>query len=283
MSGGNATNVGRSRSEIYDSEASPPALWAEIRDLYKYRYMIQELTKRNLKLRYKRSLLGVAWTMVNPLLTMLVLFVVFSSLFSVSVPNYSIYLLSGLLLWNFFSQSTIACARDLLAGGGVLRRIRVPRSIFAVASINTGIVNILLALLPLALFMVLVGHPFLPSLFFLPVSLLVVALFALGVGMLLSSLAIGFTDVIEMFQILMLAWMYLTPVFYPENILDDKFQWILDWNPMYSIMLVFRDPIYQGTLPDSIAFLKALFWALLLLILGAYFFIKKSDQIPYQV
>ena len=113
----------------------------EIRSLVKYRFLIGELILRNIKTRYKRSLLGVAWTMVNPLLTMLVMTVVFSQLFAYDIPRYPVYILTGLLMWNFFSETTVSATRNLIWSSKLLKRIYIPKSLFATAAVGTGLVN----------------------------------------------------------------------------------------------------------------------------------------------
>lgn len=268
---------------FFDSSKRVHPVLEEITGVFKFSNLIFELIARNIKIRYKRSILGVAWTMINPLLTMLVLTVVFSQLFHLSLPNYSVYLLSGLLLWNFFAQSTIACIKDLMYGGGILRNLRIPKSVFAIAAIGTGIVNISLSLVPLALIMFIEGIGFHWQLIFIPIAILICSIFTLGIGLLVSSLSIGFADVGEMYQIFLLAWMYLTPIFYPPEILADKYVWIVKLNPMFYILKVFRSPIYSGEFPETNVVVVALISAVLSLVIGGYLFAKKSDKIPYLV
>lgn len=172
----------------YDSAHQQLRIFSEIRSLFKYRHLINELISRNIKSRYKRSVLGVAWTMINPLLTMLVLYIVFSQLFAISIPRYAVYLLSGLLLWNFFAQSTVAAIRDLVWSGGLLQRISIPRSLFALAAVGTGLVNLLLALIPLAIIGFISGSKLSWALFFLPLALILAAIFSFHYRTLFASI-----------------------------------------------------------------------------------------------
>jgi ABC-2 type transport system permease protein len=268
---------------IYDSDAERKPILDEIRALVRYRTLLGELILRNIKTRYKRSVLGIAWTMINPMLTMLVLTIVFSQLFAFSVPQYPVYLLSGLLLWNFYSQTTVASIKDLIWSGGLLKRIFVPRGLFAVAAVGTGIVNLVLSLVPLGIIVFLTDSPIGLSLFFLPVSILIAGMFALGVGLGLSTLAVYFTDIVDMYQIILLAWMYLTPIFYPVEILAPKFQWLIRINPMYYILECFRMPIYLGALPDSGTLVGAVISAIVVLFIGSWVFVRKSDEFPYYI
>jgi ABC-type polysaccharide/polyol phosphate export permease len=265
----------------YDSSHQQLRIFSELHALFKYRHLISELISRNIKSRYKRSILGVAWTMINPLLTMLVLYIVFSQLFAHSIPRYAVYLLSGLLLWSFFAQSTVAAIRDLVWSGGLLQRIAIPRSLFALAAVGTGLINLLLALIPLAIVAFISGSKLSWALFFLPVSLMLAAIFSLGVGLGLSSMAVFFTDIVDMYQIILLAWMYLTPILYPIEILPEQFRGFLIANPMYYILECFRMPIYLGVLPSIDILIKATLAATLSLFLGSWLFVRKYNDFAY--
>ncbi|MBM3152840.1 MAG: ABC transporter permease, partial [Chloroflexi bacterium] len=204
----------------YDSARRPPAALEELRGVFKYRDLIYLLVHRDVVTRYKRSVLGIAWTMINPLGTMLVLTVVFSQLFH-AIEGYPVYVLSGLLAWTFFSQTTVSSLTQTIWGGSLFHRIYLPRTTFAVSAIGAGLVNAFLTLFPMAAIMLLVGVPLRATMLFVPVSLMILAAFALGVGLLVSTVAVNFPDVVEMFQVLLMAWMYLTPVIYPPEIIPD--------------------------------------------------------------
>lgn len=267
----------------YDSQAIRHPLLDEIRALINYRPLLAELILRNIKTRYKRSVLGIAWTMLSPMLTMAVLTIVFSQLFAYSVPQYPVYLLCGILLWSFFSQTTVAAMRELIWSGGLLQRIYVPRGLFAVAATGTGLVNLLLSLIPLGIIVLISGTPITPALIFLPIAILLASLFTLGVGLGMSSLAIVFTDVVDMYQIILLAWMYLTPIFYPVEILAERFQWVIKINPMYYILECFRSPIFSGVIPDAGILLGATASAVVAFLIGGMLFASRSNEIPYYV
>ena len=267
--------------ETYDSTQSHRPLLHEIRSLVKYRYLIGELILRNIKTRYKRSLLGVAWTMVNPLLTMLVMTIVFSQLFAFSLPRYPVYLLTGLLLWNFFSETTVSAIRNLIWSSRLIRRIYIPKSLFATAAVGTGLVNLLIALVPLGIIILITGSELGLPLLFLPIALLLLSAFSLGVGLAVSTQAVFFTDVVDMYQILLLAWMYLTPIFYPLEIVPDKFRWIIHINPLYFILECFRAPLYMNKFPEPHFIIGAVASAIIALFLGGFLFARKSDKFTY--
>jgi ABC-2 type transport system permease protein len=221
--------------------------------------------------------------MLQPLLTMLVLTVVWSSIFRFDIANYPVYVLSGLLFWNFFQQGTIAAMNSLRGNAQLLTRLPVPRWIFPLATILAGLVNLLLALVPLLVILLATGHPLRPALLFLPVSILIAGTFTLGVALLVSPLAVFFADVVELIVVLLTLLLYTTPVFYPASILPVRFDWVVRFNPLRWLLDVFRMPIYDGSLPPVKALVAAALLALVLLWVGALFFRRLSDRIPFHV
>src|SRR5438270_11611123 len=218
-----------------------------MRDIYRYRDLVFALVARELKVRYRRSAIGFAWTMLQPLLMMLVLQVVFNSLFRFRLDegNYPVFALAGILFWNFFSQSIVASMNSLKANTAILRKLPVPKAVFPLATVISGLINLVFALVPLLLILLVTRHPMGPSLLFLPVSVLLAGLFTLGAGLLPSPLAVFFSDVVEMIGVLLSILMYLTPVFYPMKILEgSKYLPLVRFIPVRYILEVFRDPIY---------------------------------------
>ena len=273
----------RRSAPVYDSDERPPAFWEELLQAWSYRELVVQLVVRDVKVRYKRSMLGVAWTMLNPLLMMVVLTLVFSHLWRFEVPKYPVYLLSAMVLWTFFAQSTTAAMSQLLWGGALLNTIYVPRAAFALAAIGTGLVNLVLSLLPLAVIMVATGVPLTPALLWLPVPITLTAMFALGVGLLLSAIAVGFRDVVDMYQILLTAWYFLTPIIYPLTILPEADHWWLSLNPMYYLVDAFRAPIYDGSIGATATLLAAAAVAVGALLTGWWVFAARTDEIGYRL
>jgi ABC-type polysaccharide/polyol phosphate export permease len=270
------------KTEIYDSSNKMPLIIREVKEIVQYHYLIEQLVRRDIVTRYKRSYLGIAWSMLNPLGIMIVMTVVFSHLFG-STPGYPVYVLSGLLAWNFFSKSTSAAMNNMVWGGGLLKRIYLPRSSFCLSSIGTEIVNLLLSLVPMALVMLVTRFSFHLSLIFLPVSILLMAAFSLGVSLCLSTFALLFPDVAEMYQIILTAWMYLTPIIYPISTFPEQYRWLLKLNPLLFFTELFHIPIYEGRFPAWAEFWPALVIAIVMLIIGWAFFSKKIDEFSYRV
>jgi ABC-type polysaccharide/polyol phosphate export permease len=212
---------------------------------------------------------------------MIILSLVFSSLFR-TVKGYPAYILSGLIVWTFFSQTTTAIINQIVWGGALLRQIYMPRTSFAVSAIGTGLVNLALSVIPLFLIMLVAGLPFTWSLLFLPISMLLLAAFSLGVGLIISTTAVHFPDVAEMYAIVLIGWMYLTPIIYPESIIPEKYQFLLfNLNPMYHIVKTFRMPLFEGTLPDAKTLMLAVFFSSFTLVVGWLFYSKRADEFAY--
>ncbi len=266
----------------YDSAIHKIPALDELREISRYKYLLLQLVRRDILARYKRSVLGVAWTMLNPLGTMVILSFVFSQVFS-SVKSYPAYVLSGLLAWTFFSQSTHASMIGLVWGGSLIQRIYIPRTAFGVSAIGTALVNLLISLVPLLAVMLFTRVAIHITILYLPISILLLACFALGVGLILSTVAVYFPDVAEMYQILLLAWMYLTPIIYPKEILPSNFHLILELNPMYYLVNLFRIPLLDGRIPTFGELLPALICGLVTLAIGWVFFTSKSDEFAYRI
>ena len=219
--------------------------------------------------------------MLNPLGMMIVLTLVFSFIFP-SIQNYPIYVLSGLIAWNFFSQSTSSAMSQNTWGGDLRHRIYIPRTTFTLAAIGTGMVNLFLSILTLLLIMLITGEPIRISIFFLPIAMLILAAFSLGIGLLFSTISIYFPDFADMYQVALLAWMYLTPIIYPADILPKPFGFFLtSFNPMYYFVQIFRMPVYEGRFPSMEIFLFGTTIAAITLVVGWLVFTKKSDQFTY--
>jgi ABC-2 type transport system permease protein len=252
-------------------------------ELYQYRDLIRALVARDLKVRYRRSAIGFLWTMLHPLMMMLVLTFVFSHLFRSNLPNFPVYALAGIVFWNFFSQAVVASMNSLRGNARLLTRLPVPKAVFPVATVLAGVVNLVCALVPLLLIMVATGHPLRPSLALLPVAIVLAACLTLGVGLLLSPLAAFFTDTVEIVTILLTVLMYLTPVFYPVTIVPEDLRWVVEANPMHWVLDVFRLPIYDGVLPGVPTFALATIMAMLVLSIGAATFRATSHRIALYV
>ncbi len=265
----------------YDSQLRKSPAIEELFDVIRYRDLIYQLIRRDIVARYKRSILGVIWTMLQPLGMMLVITIAFSQLFG-RVEGYPVYLLSGLIAWNFFSQTTTAAIHQIVWGGALMRRIYIPHTAFSISSVGTGMVNLILSLIPLLLIMLIAQRPITWAFLFVPIPLMLLTAFALGVGLMLSTMAIHFPDIKEMYLIIVQAWMYLTPVMYPADIIPITYRdWLLYLNPMYYLINIFRAPIYDGSLPSLNILIVGIAVSVLTLLVGWSYFSSQMDNFAY--
>lgn len=268
---------------VYDSSDHRWHAIYELSQAWRYRDLILHLVRRDVTARYKRSVLGIAWTMLNPLFMMIVLTIVFSQIWRIDVPGYAAYVLSGLIAWQFFSMASSSAIFTLVWGGELFQRIYIPRGVFAISAVGTGLVNLVLSLVPLFGVMLIVGVPIrLTAVLLLP-AMILMACFTLGVGLFISTLGMYFPDVVEMYSVILMAWMYLTPILYPLKILPDKVQFLLKFNPMVYLVELFRIPIYDGLIPSLSMWLIGMGVALITLLLGWIVFAWKSDEFAYRV
>jgi ABC-2 type transport system permease protein len=269
--------------DLYDSARRPHPLVEEILALVKYRDLIFQFVSRAIKTRYKRSLLGVFWTMLNPLLTMIVLTLVFSSLFKFSVKNYPVYVLSGLVMWSFFSSTTSSAMGEMIWSGSLLSRIYVPKSVFAVSAIGTGLVNLVISLLPLFAISLVIGLRIHLTVLVMPFAVLILMTFALGIGLLLATAAVYFADMLPVYEVILTIWMYATPIIYPIDVVPDNLVWVLKLNPLLYMVDIFRQPLFDGIIPPLHKWLIALVSALVALVLGGLVFTSKSSEYAYRI
>ena len=268
---------------FYDSAAVRAPAIQELWELWRYRDLLQLLVANSIKTRYKRSALGVLWTLLNPLLTTIVLTIAFSQLFRFQMVNYPVYLLSGLIAWNFFSQTVTQVMNTLIWGSSLMKRIYIPHTIFAISVVGNGLINLFLSLIPLLLIMLFMGHPFHWTLLWLPLAVLLMAMFTTGLSLLLAALAVYFVDLVEMVGIVLTAWFYLTPIIYPLEMVPPRFAWLIRLNPLSYFVEVFRSLIYDGVLPSGEYVLIAATLGGLTLAVGWLVFTKKSSDFAYHV
>lgn len=252
--------------------------WIEV---IRYRELVRNLVSKQLKVRYKRSVLGLVWALLYPLLMMVVMNIVFSNIFQSSLPNFPVYLLSGIVLWNFFSQTTMDGANTILTNVNIIKKIYVPKGVFSVATVLSGLVHLALAVIPLLIIALVTGTRLTVSLLFLPVSVMLVSVFILGVSLALATIAVFFNDILYIYQVLLIALMFLTPIFYPASIVPTRYVPVLRLNPMYYFVECFRLPIYEGTIPapEMVAF--AALAALIALLAGWWLFSRNQNAFVY--
>jgi len=262
--------------EFCNAAGSGASLLDEARDLLAHEHLLRSLVMRDLTVRYKRSVLGVFWTMLNPLLMMLIFTLVFSAFFRFQIKHFEVYFLSEYLPWIFFSQTTVASMVSMAWNGPLMKRVRIPKSIFAVSTTLSGIANLAISCIPLAIIMLIKGAPLSSAVLFLPVSFVILGAFTLGVSLTLSSLSVYFADIKETYQAAVFGLMYLAPIVYPMSIVPEEYLRFVRLNPMVHLLQIVRDPIYYGRLPTLSDLMISSVWALAALISGWLVFRKLS-------
>jgi ABC-type polysaccharide/polyol phosphate export permease len=243
----------------------------------KYAQLIRLLVNRELTLRYKRSVIGIGWTLLNPVLTSLVLWYVFSFVFASKLPSgqqFAPYLMAGILMNTFFNQSLTQSADSIASNGGVLTKIYVPPQIFAISSALAGLANFFIGLLPLALVCFVAGQP---VAFTAPLVIVVgiaLAFLTAGLGLALSILFIRFDDTRNIVNVFLMILMYLTPIFYPVSIMNETMQSIIKWNPLTSYLDIFRWAFSNNASPTLFNWVYMGIWSTFALLLGTYVFKK---------
>lgn len=276
-----SVNTAASPPPTYDSARRRPRWLEESENLWRYRGLVHELVIRDIKVRYKRSVLGLVWTMLAPLLNMIALTLVFSAMLKTAVSNYPVYFMAGQIFWGFFAQTSVSAASQTQASNDLARRMFVPRTVFVAAAVGGGLVNLVLSLVPLLLIIALTGFPLHATWAFLPVSIFILALFTAGVSLLLFTVTSRFADVREMYTVVVQTWFFLTPIVYEPSIVPFRYRVWLSLNPMYHLIQVFRKPIYDGVLPSAELVVVSLAFSVGVLVTGWVYFCHRSDDLAY--
>ena len=266
---------------VYDSAAPGSRAIEEARALWAYRGLVHELVVRDIKVRYKRSVLGIAWTMLAPLLNMVALTLVFSTILKQQITNYPVFFMTGAIFWAFFSQTTATAASQTQDSNEIAKRIYVPRSVFVASSVGVGLVNLGLSVVPLLVILVATRFPIYPTWAFLPVAVTIEALFAAGVGLWLFTFASRFSDVREMYMVIVQTWFFLTPIVYHPAIVPAKFRFALWLNPLYYLVQVFRKPVYDGVLPSPALLGASVVIAVVTFISGWIYFANRAERFAF--
>ena len=252
-----------------------------VRETYRYRELIWALALKELTLRYKRSVLGFMWALLNPALLMLVLTLVFSTIMRFPIPHYPIFLLSVLLPWTFFSQSLSYSVESIVGNADLIKKVSVAKLVFPVAAIVSNSINLLLSLIPLLFLVPLMHHPLYWTWLYLPVPILALIIFTLGTSFLFTTANVYYRDVAHIVQVILPAWFYVTPIIYTLDFIPAKNQWIFKLNPLIYMTNGFRLSVYYGQLPRARSIMASFVCAFIALFLGFALFRKYQDDFVF--
>lgn len=249
-----------------------------INNLKKYKGLLIQLVLRDIKTKYRRSILGLLWTVLNPLLMMIVLTVVFSNVFRNDIENFPVYLLCGQVIFNFFNEATNMAMTSIIYNGELIKKVYVPKYIFPLSKLLSSAVNLAASIIALFIVMLFTRTPLQATIFLGVIPLVYVFIFAMGVGLILASYAVAFRDLLHLYSVVTTAWMYLTPLFYPISMLPEWLQIFIKLNPLTGFITTFRGYVMNGVLPSWQSQIYSIGVSILILLLGMYVFAKKQDK-----
>lgn len=259
----------------YDSDSARKPLASEISNLWSHRGLIRLIVTRDLTVRYKRSTLGVWWTLLNPLLTTGVMWIVFGQFFRFQIPGdtpYIVYLLSGILLLTYFGQAVMASGSAIVNSAGILTKVYVPPEVFSVAAAIAAAVNFFISLAILLVIQLITGVGIPWTIIFVPIVVLAMLALTAGLGLLIAAAAVHFFDVLDLTGVAIQLVSYLTPTFYPIDIVPANFQWMIKINPLYSYLTVFREMVYGNAAARPWMWIYMILSAVITLVVGVYAF-----------
>lgn len=249
-----------------------------VKNFFRYRYLLWELVKKGIKLKYRRSYLGILWSLLEPLLTMIVLTVIFGTLLGNNEKTFAVYVLSGRLLYSFFSQATTTALRSVRGNSAMIKKVYVPKYLYPLSGILFNYVIFLLSLVVLAVVSLVLGVY--PTVYTLQsvISLTLLLLFSFGVGMILATVGVFFRDMEYLWSVVLMLVMYTCAIFYyPDRLLASGKGWLLKMNPLYCIIACFRDNLFGNPMN-----MKMLLYAgassLVVVVFGVWLFYKKQDE-----
>lgn len=252
-------------------------------NLQKNLFVLYELVTKDFKLKYRRSVLGIVWSVLNPLLMMVVQSIVFTYLFRHSIDNYPLYLIVGNITFSFMSDSTSSALHSIINASSLLKKVRIDRFVFPVQKVLFSLVNYAFSLVAVAI--VMAFFQVMPTWHFVyfPLVLLMLVVFCIGIGLALSALTVFFRDIIHLWSVVITAWTYLTPIFWDTQLLVDNSApaWVLfivKANPMYNYITAMRDIFLWQQTPSATVMLLCLVWAIVMLVIGFWIFRKTEHK-----
>ena len=249
-----------------------------INTFFKYKDLLRELVVRDVKLKYRRSFLGYVWSILNPLLIMLVMTLVFSQMFQRGIENFPVYLLSGQLIFNFYSEVTTCSMSAIIDNGPLIKKVYVPKYLFILARTFSSTINLLASFTALIVVMLAMRVELHYTVLLVWIPLAFIVAFSLGMGLLLSAIAVKFRDIMHLYSVFVTALMYLTPVIYPMSILPEWLKPIVLLNPLTNILQMFRGVMMYNSLPGIKSILIAAVECVVMLVIGLYVFYKRQDS-----
>ncbi len=251
---------------------------AYIKGFFRYRFLLEELVKKGIKLKYRRSYLGIVWSLIEPILTTVVLVIVFGTLFNNNNPTFPLYIICGRLIYSFFSAGTKAASIAIRKNAGMIKKVYVPKYLYPLSDVLFNYIIFLISLLVLILVALYTRTAPTVLIWQCIPALILVLLLTIGVGMFLVTLNVFFRDMEYLWNVLLMLIMYMSAIFYyPEKILSSGFAWVLRYNPLYCIIDIFRGGII-GYMSDPWNYGYSFVFSVVAIVLGTIVFKKKQDD-----
>lgn len=264
---------------MYREAKGKPTVLSHISAVWsRYQFLIRQLVSRDFKTKYKRSILGYLWSFLNPLLTMTVQYIVFSTIFKSTINNFPVYLLSGIILFNFFTESVGQGLTAIVGNASLITKVYVPKYIYPVTKVISCSINLVISVIPLLLVTIITGTRITTAILCLPYVFICLLLFCIGMALFLSTTMVFFRDTEYLWGIASLIWTYATPLFYPENIIPAQFRFVQTLNPLYHYIRFTRTILINGVVPEPRAFAICLLSALLTCAAGTAVFKRFQDR-----
>lgn len=254
-----------------------------LKNMKQFKYLLSQLVGRDFKVKYKRSVLGVLWSVLNPLLMMTVMNFVFSHLFRFQIPNYIVYLMTGLVFFNFFAEATNLAMSSIVGNFSLITKVYVPKYIFPLSKVILSLINFGFSLIALYFIIFISGLRLNFIHLLLPLDFIYIFLFALGVSLFLSALSVFFRDMFYIYGIVLMTWTYLTPIMYPASIIPEKYLIFFKLNPLYQYIEYARTIILSAQVPSLNQNLICLGMSLITLAFGAWFFRRRQYDFIYYI
>ena len=255
------------------------SLQFRIKMFRRYQDLIRELVARDIKLRYRRSFLGYVWSILNPLLIMTIMTIVFSAMFKKNIENFPVYLLIGRMSYDFMKSATNAAMKSVTGNAALMKKTYIPKYIFTVAKVTSSLVDFVFSLGALMIVIIVTRSGFHLTMLFLPVIFIQLYIFSMGLGFLLAALHVFFRDIQYIYNAVLTAWMYLTPIFYPIQSLPKSLQLFISYcNPLYYYVTQFRSCVLYGTMPESRLIIGGWLIALVMMVIGLLVFQRHKDR-----
>lgn len=261
-----------------DAAGQPTIFTALLSAMYHYRFLIKQLVDRDFKTKYKRSILGVFWSFLNPLLTMIVQYVVFSNIFRQNIDYFPVYLLCGNIVFSYFSEACGMSLTSIVGNSALITKVYIPKYIYPLTRIISSLINVLISMIPMFVAAWLCGLFPTKVYLLLPFPLVCLAAFCLGLGMFLAAAMVFFRDVQFLWGIVTMLWMYLTPIFYRVDALPVQVQAVVRLNPLYAFITFIRTCVIEGISPAPVLYLQCLLSAGCMLLIGVIVFKKTQDS-----